>query len=63
MKTYLNNYSAKDGVPRAWAYYRLAQIYKHKKDKDEALKWIEKAIVGLPKIKVFKEEKASILNI
>ncbi len=63
LTTYLNNYSAKDGVPKAWAYYRLAQIYKHKKDKDEALKWIEKAIVGLPKIKVFKEEKASILNI
>jgi tetratricopeptide (TPR) repeat protein len=60
LKSYLSNHSAKDGVPKAWAYYRLAQIYKHKKDKSEALKWIEKAIASLPKIKVFKEEKAII---
>ncbi|WP_422105773.1 tetratricopeptide repeat protein [Winogradskyella sp.] len=60
LKTYLANHSAKDGVPKAWAYYRLAQIYKHKKDKAEALKWIDKAIVGLPKIKVFQKEKTSI---
>lgn len=60
LKAYLSNHSAKDGVPKAWAYYRLAQIYKHKKNKEEALKWIDKAIAGLPKIKVFKEEKVSI---
>ncbi len=60
IKAYLSNHSSKDGVPKAWAYYRLAQIYKHKKEKVEALKWIDKAIAGLPKIDVFKEEKASI---
>lgn len=60
LKAYLSNHSAKDGVPKAWAYYRLAQIYKHKKDKEEALKWIDKAIAGLPNIKVFKEEKVTI---
>lgn len=60
LKAYLSNHSAKDGVPKEWAYYRLAQIYKHKKDKEEALKWIDKAIAGLPKIKVFKEEKVTI---
>ena len=60
LKAYLSNHSAKDGVPKAWAYYRLAQIYKHKKDKTEALKWIDKAIAGLPDIKVFQEEKALI---
>ncbi|BAO74802.1 tetratricopeptide repeat protein [Winogradskyella sp. PG-2] len=60
LKAYLSHYSSKDGVPKAWAYYRLAQIYNHKKDKTEALKWIEKAITGLPKIKVFQEEKARI---
>jgi len=60
IKAYLSNHSSKDGVPKAWAYYRLAQIYKHKKDKTEALKWINKAITGLPKIDVFKEEKESI---
>jgi len=60
LKAYLSHHSSKDGVPKEWAYYRLAQIYKHKKDKTEALKWIDKAIAGLPKIDVFKEEKATI---
>nr|WP_321237441.1 hypothetical protein [uncultured Psychroserpens sp.] len=60
LKTYIENYSAKDGVPKAWAYFRLAQIQKHKKNRVEALKWIDKAITTLPKIKVFKDEKAEI---
>ncbi|WP_296384607.1 tetratricopeptide repeat protein [Winogradskyella sp.] len=60
LKAYLSNHSSKDGVPKAWAYYRMAQIYKHKKNKTEALKWIDKAIAGLPKIKVFKEFKTSL---
>lgn len=61
LKTYLENYTAVDGVPKPWVYYRLAQIYKHRKNKAEATKWIDKAIVGLPKIKTFKKEKAQIL--
>lgn len=63
LKAYLSNHSAKDGVPKEWAYYRLAQIYKHKKKKEEALKWIDKAIAGLPKIDVFKDEKEAIEGI
>ncbi|MBR9914133.1 MAG: tetratricopeptide repeat protein [Algicola sp.] len=57
---YIENHSAKDGVPKAWAYYRLAQIYKYKNDKEDALKWINKAIVSLPKIDVFRKEKSQI---
>ncbi len=57
---YIDNYSAKDGVPKAWAYFRLAQIYKLRKNKEDALKWIDKAIVDFPKIDVFKEEKVTI---
>ncbi|MFT5245245.1 MAG: tetratricopeptide (TPR) repeat protein, partial [Glaciecola sp.] len=57
---YIDNYSAKDGVPKAWAYFRLAQIYKFRKNKVDALKWIDKAISDLPKIDVFKEEKVTI---
>ena len=60
LNAYLSNHSAKDGVPKEWAYYRMAQIYKHKKKKSEALKWINKAIAGLPDIDVFKTEKSSI---
>jgi len=60
LKVYIDNYSSQDGVPKAWAYYRLAQIYKHKKDKDEALIWIDKAITDLPEIDVFKEFKETL---
>lgn len=60
LHTYIKNYSAADGVPKAWANYRLAQIYKHKKNKPEALKYIDLAIAELPDIKPFKEEKKTI---
>jgi tetratricopeptide (TPR) repeat protein len=60
IKAYLSNYSAKDGVPKEWAYYRLAQIYKHKKNKVEALKWVNKAITGMPDNELFKAEKSVI---
>ncbi|WGD33749.1 tetratricopeptide repeat protein [Olleya sp. YS] len=57
LKVYIQNYSAKDGVPKAWANYRLAQIYKHKKDSTNALKYINLAISELPDIEVFKDFK------
>ena len=60
LKVYLANHSAKDGVPKAWAYYRLAQIHRHKNNKIEALNWINKAIAALPDLEVFKEFKDSI---
>ncbi|GAA4805766.1 hypothetical protein [Litoribaculum gwangyangense] len=60
---YLKNYSAEDGVPKAWAHYRLAQINMHKNNKEEALKYINLAIAELPKIKPFKEQKEKILNL
>ena len=61
LQTYIKNYSAADGVPKAWANYRLAQIHKHKGNTSEALKYIDLAIGDLPKIEVFQEEKADIL--
>ncbi len=61
LNDYLKNYSAADGVPKAWAHYRLAQIYKHKGNKTEALRYIGLALNELPEIKPFKEEKATIL--
>ena len=63
LHTYLDNYSAEDGVPKAWAHYRLAQIYMHKKNKQEALKYIELAIAELPEIKPFKEQRERILGL
>ncbi|NRD21003.1 tetratricopeptide repeat protein [Winogradskyella eckloniae] len=60
LKTYIKNHSAKDGVPKEWAYYRLAQIYKHLEQTDEALIWIDKAISGLPDIDAFIDFKATL---
>lgn len=61
--TYLDNYSAEDGVPKGWAYYRLAQIQKHKNNKTEALKYIDIAIEELPKRKPFRVLKDEILKL
>ncbi|SFN92160.1 Tetratricopeptide repeat-containing protein [Bizionia echini] len=62
LKRYLANYSVEDGVPKAWANYRLAQIYKHQNRKKEALKHIDLALAELPEIEVFSAEKSAILN-
>lgn len=63
LQKYIMNYSSEDGVPIAWANYRLAQIYKYKKEKVKALKHIDLAIAELPNISVFKEEKQLIENL
>lgn len=63
LHNYIKNYSAKDGVPIAWANYRLAQIYTHRKNKTEALRYINQAIKELPKIEVFKDQKEDILDL
>lgn len=63
LKTYIDNYSPADGVPKAWAYYRLAQIEKHRGNKSKALEHINVAIEQLPKIKAFNDEKAEILEL
>ena len=48
LKMYIKNHTVKDGVPVEWAYFRLAQIYKHRFNKEEALKWIDKALAIRP---------------
>ncbi|MCF8274796.1 MAG: tetratricopeptide repeat protein [Flavobacteriaceae bacterium] len=63
LQTYLKNYSPEDGVPKAWAHYRLSQIYAHKKNKTAALKYIDLALAELPNIKHFKQEKQKILKL
>ncbi|MDP5157835.1 MAG: tetratricopeptide repeat protein [Flaviramulus sp.] len=62
LQVYLKNYSPEDGVPKAWAHYRLAQINTYKNNKTEALKHINIALEELPKIKTFKEQKKKILS-
>ena len=59
LKTFIQNHSVKDGVPVEWAYYRLAQISKHRNRKADALKWIDKALEIRTDFKqAIKEKKA-----
>ncbi|MBT8324801.1 MAG: tetratricopeptide repeat protein [Winogradskyella sp.] len=60
LKAYISNYSSADGVPKEWAYYRLAQIFKHKKDKTRALRYINKALSLRSDFKQAIAEKATI---
>ncbi len=57
---YIMNHSSADGVPKDWAYYRLAQIYKHKGQKQEATSWISKALEDRPDFKEALAEKKII---
>jgi tetratricopeptide (TPR) repeat protein len=63
LQLYLKNYSPKDGVPKAWAHYRLAQIHTHRNNKFQALEHIDLALQELPKIKPFKKQKEKILKL
>jgi len=63
LQTYLKNYSSNDGVPKAWAHYRLSQIYAHKKNKAAALKYIDLALAESPEMKSFVKEKQKILKL
>ena len=60
LQIYIKNHSSKDGVPIAWANYRLAQINKHKGNKNEALKYIDLALKESPETKSFLKEKHTI---
>ena len=59
---YIENHSAKDGVPIEWAYYRMAQIQKHKNNIPEALQWIDKALHVRSDFKQALKEKEIILH-
>lgn len=59
---YIENHSPKDGIPLEWAYYRLAQIYKHKNNKAVALKWINLSLTTQSDFENAIEEKTLILK-
>lgn len=62
LEAYIKNYSPSDGVPKSWAYFRIAQIYRHKKDKVNAYNWINKALKAKPDFKDARKEKDIILK-
>lgn len=61
LKKYIDNHSTRDGVPKDWAYLRLAQIYRNLNNKTEALTWIEKALASRSDFKEALSEKDDIL--
>lgn len=63
LRLYIANFSVKDDLPKAWANYRLAQIYKLQNQRAEALKYIELALAELPKNDLFQSEKTAILRL
>ncbi|QIE60360.1 tetratricopeptide repeat protein [Rasiella rasia] len=63
LQSYIENHSVRDGVPKDWAYYRLAQIYKNLGKKQTALQWIDKALSSRPDFKEAKAEKKKILSL
>ncbi len=63
LQTYIKNHSVRDGVPKDWAYYRLAQIYKNLGKKKIALQWINRALTDRPDFKEALQEKKYILSL
>lgn len=61
LNQFLANYTIKDVVPKEWAYYRLAQIYKNIGNKEIALTWINKALAGQSTFDGAQKEKSLIL--
>lgn len=60
LQAYIENHSVRDGVPKDWAYYRLAQIYKSLGKKNTALQWINKALADRPDFEQAQKEKKKI---
>ncbi len=59
---FIDNYTIKDGVPLKWAYLKLAQIYKYKKNKTQDLAWVNKSLVNQSDFQHAIDEKKLILN-
>lgn len=59
---FIENYSVEDGVPLKWAFLKLAQIYKHKNDKRNALVWVNKSLANQSDFEPALDEKDLILE-
>ena len=61
LQLYIENHTEKDGVPKSWANYRIAQIYRYKSDKRNAYNYIQKALLEKPDLSSAQKEKKLIL--
>jgi len=57
---YIGNYKPEDDIPLEWAYFRLAQIFRHKNEKEKAMHWIRKSLEIQPNFEPAKEERKMI---
>nr|WP_299000105.1 tetratricopeptide repeat protein [uncultured Allomuricauda sp.] len=60
MKTYIQDYGVKDGVPISKAYYQMAKLYRLKGDRKSASIWIKRALQSDSKSKLALEERKII---
>jgi hypothetical protein len=51
LQAYMANYSVYDGVPLAWAYFRMAQLHDRLNQSQLALDWCNKALQEAPGLK------------
>jgi tetratricopeptide (TPR) repeat protein len=63
LNIYIENHSVEDGLPIEWAFLRLAQIEKNRNNKEEALKWIDKALDMRSDFKQAIEEREKIRSL
>lgn len=58
LKSFVENYNSEDIIQLEKAYYNLAKLYRFKKDRENALKWIRKSLIENPSYEdAIKEEK------
>lgn len=63
LEKFIENHSVSDGVPIEWGYLRLAQIYRLKQNREQAGKWIDKALAVRSSFKQAKKERKLIMTL
>ena len=63
MGIYIENYTVLDGVPLEWAYFRMAKLYRAKKNRNKAEQWIDKALLLKPDFKPALEERTLLADL
>lgn len=63
LKSYVKEYRNTDAYSPEWAYFRLAQLYRFRKNKEQALFYIDKSIATAPDFKEAQKERSKILKI
>lgn len=60
LDAFIQKHTVKDGIQLEWAYLRKAQIYRHLSQKNQAEKWVNKALTANRDFKEAQEERRMI---